>query len=190
MADSVYYYISDGWYKGDAPNFYAEDEFSTGAVLEKNFLVIKNEILQFYQQHKDEIKANFTPYNYIESGWKTINLYSYFLKYPKACSHFPNLDAIVNTIPGMCLAQIAVLEPNTRIKAHIGDTDAIVRTHMGIRIPGEYPDLGLRIRNEERGWQEGKTFSFCEKLECCCRRSTAATQPSAMKTQMLVAAHI
>ncbi|MBN4062023.1 aspartyl/asparaginyl beta-hydroxylase domain-containing protein [Bacteroidales bacterium AH-315-I05] len=156
-----YYYLADGWYKGAKPAFYNAHDFPAGKILEENYLVIKKEIEDYYAKHAAEIKPNFTPYGYKEKGWKTINLYSYFLKYPKNCCKFPQLDKIVNSIRGMCLTQIAVLEPGTRIKAHMGDTDAIVRSHLGITIPGKHPDLGLRILNEERGWEEGKVLSFC-----------------------------
>ena len=156
-----FYYLLDGWYKGGAPNFYDPDDYPGTKILKDNYAIIKEEIEAYYRDHRAEFKINFTPYSYEQSGWKTINLYSYFLKYPKNCRRFPKTDAIVNKIPGMCLAQVAVLEPGTKITPHFGDTNAIVRSHLGITIPGDLPELGLRIRAEERCWKEGEALSFC-----------------------------
>ena len=160
-AEKVFYYVSDKWYKGEQPTFYDEDKLPATAILKLNFEEIKKEIETYYAKNSAELKPNFTPYSYNEQGWKTVNLYSYFLKYPENCKKFPKLDRIANQIPGMCLAQIAVLEPGTTIKSHIGDTDAIIRSHLGIKIPGTLPDCGLRIRSEDRAWKEGEVFSFC-----------------------------
>ena len=137
------------------------DRFPGTRILKNNYPAIKKEILEYYKHHSQEIKPNFTPYGYEEKGWKTVNLYSYFLKYPSVCAKFPVINEVVNSIPGMCLTQIAILDPQTRIKAHLGDTNAIVRSHLGIVIPGSLPQLGLRIRSEERCWEEGEVFSFC-----------------------------
>jgi hypothetical protein len=32
---------------------------------------------------------------------------------------------------------------------------------MGISIPGEFPDLGVRVGQQEICWEEGEVFSFC-----------------------------
>lgn len=159
--EPVYYYITKEWYKGNQPCFYNEEDFPGTKILKDNYATIRQEILDFYQEKGDSIKVNFTPYGYKEEGWRTINLYSYFLRYSEHCKAFPKTDEIVRQIPGMCLAQVAVLKPHTRIKPHLGDTNAIARSHLGIRIPGKFPDLGLQIRNEGRGWQEGEVFTFC-----------------------------
>ena len=45
-----------------------------------------------------EIKANFTPYAYEEKGWRTINLYSYFLRYEDNCKKFPVVDSVVREL--------------------------------------------------------------------------------------------
>lgn len=158
--EPIYYYITREWYKGPQPNFYDPDQFPAAAIMRDNYEAIKEEVMSFYKENGAEMTSNYTPYNYHEKGWKTATLYSYFLKYPSQCKKFPVIDRVANSIPGMCLAQVSVLEPGVRLKAHFGDTNAIVRNHLGLRIPGKHPDLGLRIRNEERAWKEGDVMSF------------------------------
>jgi hypothetical protein len=84
------------------------------------------------------------------------------LKYPDNLKVFPFLSNVLDQIPNLVTAQISVLGPNTKVKPHFGGSSAIVRSHLGIVIPGKYPELGLRIRTEELCWEEGKVISFCE----------------------------
>lgn len=160
QSEPLYFYYDRHWYKGGQPNFYDEKDFPVSRILMENYEDIRKEIEDHYSIHPEDFTTNFTPYSYKEEGWKTVNLYSYFVKVPENCRRFPTLDRVARSIPNMCLAQVSVLRPHTRLKAHFGDTNGIARTHLGIRIPGKYPDLGLRIRNETRTWEEGKTFSF------------------------------
>jgi len=157
----VYYYNSPEWFKGNEPAFYDSSQYAANKALKEHASEIIEEIKTFYAEHESDFQANFTPYNYKEPGWQTINLYSYFYKYPKNCAKFPITSKVAESIPNMCLAQISVLKPHTRLKAHLGDTNAITRHHLGVVIPGEYPELGLRINNEERSWKEGDVLSFC-----------------------------
>lgn len=157
----LYYYNSKSWFKGNEPAFYDSSNFEAARILKENAADIIREIEEFYNLNPDEFQANFTPYKYKEAGWQTINLYSYFYKYPKNCRKLPVTARVAESIPNMSLAQVSVLRPHTRLKAHLGDTNAIVRHHLGIVIPGKYPDLGLKINREARCWERGEVMSFC-----------------------------
>ena len=143
------------------PVFFEEGQVEASAVLKEHYPVIRDEVLSFFENRFEEVGSNFTPYNYYEKGWRTVNLYTYGIRYPENCAKFPEVDRIVCSIPGMTMAQVAILEPGVRIKAHLGDTSGIIRTHLGIQIPGQLPDIGMRIGRKEICWEEGKTFSFC-----------------------------
>lgn len=159
--EDPFYYFVDGWYKGSFPGFYPVTEIAASEVLKSHYPFLKEEIVAFYEKHSERFKNNYTPYSYDAKGWKTINLFSYFLRYNDACGDFPSVLNVVSKIPNVCGVQIGVLEPNTRIKAHMGDTNAIVRTHLGIQIPGTYPDLGFRVGTEERCWSDGEVLALC-----------------------------
>jgi aspartyl/asparaginyl beta-hydroxylase (cupin superfamily) len=156
----VFFHIGPEWYKGSEPPFYDTRELPAARILEEAYPDLKEEIERRYAERQGAWQPNYTPYAYSEPGWKTVNLFSYFLEYPRAIAQFPVTAKVVRSIPGMCLAQIAVLEPHTRIKAHFGDTDAVIRTHLGIRVPGKLPELGIRVGREERAWREGETFAI------------------------------
>jgi len=159
--EPIFFYVHGDWYKGRLPTFYDPSDLPATRILEDNFSVIKEEIESFYAAHPGDFAANYTPYAYREEGWRTVNLYSYFLRYHRSCERLPRLDEIVRTIPGMSLVQVGVLLPHTRLKAHFGDTSAIIRSHLGITIPGKLPEVGLRVGREVRGWEEGRVLSFC-----------------------------
>ncbi|MGH0036850.1 MAG: aspartyl/asparaginyl beta-hydroxylase domain-containing protein [Myxococcota bacterium] len=158
--EDVWYYLSNEWYKGRQPWFHDTSQLPGTKVLEENWQVIKEELEAYYAAHAAELKPNFTPYAYSETGWKTVNLFSYFLRYEKNCRALPRTTEIVERIPDMCLAQVAVLEPHTRIKAHIGDCNGVIRSHLGLRVPGGLPELGIKVGRESRTWEEGKVLAL------------------------------
>jgi hypothetical protein len=156
-----FYYFVNGWYKGEFSGFLDVSGMPGTSILESNYETLRKEILNYYESHASEISANYSPYNYVPKGWKTINLYSYFLKYTTVCEKFPEVNRIVQQIPNVCGVQIGILEPHSRIKAHMGDTNGLIRSHLGIRIPGALPELGFRVGSEERCWEEGKVLGLC-----------------------------
>ncbi len=158
--EPLFFYVGPEWYKGREPRFYDVSTLPWVKLLEESYPALRDEIEAVFAADAESFPANFTPYAYSEAGWRTVNLYSYFLRYPAACARFPTVDRVVRQIPGMCLAQIAVLEPHTRIKAHRGDCSALIRTHLGIRVPAGLPELGIRVGREERGWEEGRCFAI------------------------------
>jgi len=158
--EPVFYYVAPGWYKGSEPCFYDVETLPGTKLLRENYAAIRREVEAYYAEHGHEIGANFTPYRYSEKGWRTVNLYSYFLRYEENCKKFPVIDSVVSRIPGMCLAQVAVLEPRTRIKAHFGDTNAIVRSHLGLVVPGDLPDIGIQVGRERKCWKEGDVLAL------------------------------
>jgi len=66
------------------------------------------------------------------------------------------------------MAMISVMEPGTEIPPHIGDTDGIIRHHLGVSVPIEDPkQVGIKIKSETRGWREGEVLSFCNVHRHC-----------------------
>lgn len=159
--EPLYFYLTGNWYTGKMPNFFDVSNMESTKILEQNYERIKTEILDFYEKDSESLKPNFTPYKYKEEGWRTINLCAVMLQYPEVIKKFPVINEVVRSIPNMVTAQIAVLQPHTRVKAHFGDSNAIIRNHLGIVVPGKLPDLGFRNGSQERCWEEGKVLAIC-----------------------------
>ncbi|MCO5249491.1 MAG: aspartyl/asparaginyl beta-hydroxylase domain-containing protein [Chitinophagales bacterium] len=162
IQEPLYFYLTGNWYKGKMPIYYDNSQLSIAKILEENYDSIKTEILDFYINHSDRILPNYIPNNYIEKDWKTLDLMSIMFKYKKNMKEFPQLMKVIEQIPDVITIKISILLPHTRIKGHFGDTNALIRTHFGIVIPGKYPELGIRVRTEDKCWEEGKAFSFCD----------------------------
>lgn len=157
-----YYYVLPGrWYTGSFPQIYDTREVPAAAILKANYHTIRREVLEYYAKYGGTIQPMFTPYNYKEAGWRTLNLYSMFMRYGESCARLPETTKIVESIPGMLTAQIALLYPGTRLKAHFADTSVFVRSHIGIQIPGTLPDIGMRVKRHVTCWKEGEVFAFC-----------------------------
>ena len=158
--EPLWFYVDGSWYKGSLPWFPDVDELPSTKILRENWKTIREEVEAVWQAEPDQFQENFTPYAWREPGWKTVNLFSYFLRSRKNCKRFPRTTEIVESIPNMCLAQIAVLQPGVVLKAHFGDTNAVIRNHLGLIVPGGLPELGLRVARETRTWHEGEVFAI------------------------------
>lgn len=158
--EPIWYYVDGSWYKGSLPWFPDAEALPGTQILRDHWKTIRAEVEEAWQEEPGRFQPNFTPYAWREPGWKTVNLFSYFLRNRENCERFPKTTAIVESIPNMCLAQIAVLQPNTTLKAHFGDTNAVVRSHLGLIVPGGLPELGLRVARETRTWHEGEVFAI------------------------------
>ena len=130
--------------------------------MQENFPQIKKEILEYYKSHASKIETNKNIYNVEVTGWKSVKLYIYGLKYWRSCKQFPILNAALNQIPGMTFGMVSIMEAGTQIRPHMGDTDGVIRHHLGIRIPEAAPgELGIQIKKQTATWTEGELLSFC-----------------------------
>jgi hypothetical protein len=160
--EKIYFNITGNWYKGVVPAFYDKEDLEAAPVLEGHFAEIREEIIRFYSTNTKMFEPMYVPHQYEDKNWLVFNFYGFMLKYPENLQHFPKLAKVLEQIPNMVGAQISVLMPHTRIKAHISGSNALIRNHLGIVIPGGYPELGIRVKTEERCWEEGKVLAFTE----------------------------
>jgi ornithine lipid ester-linked acyl 2-hydroxylase len=84
------------------------------------------------------------------------------VKFHSNLKKFPLTTKIINQIPGLVSASFNVLESNAEINPHFGDTNGIVRAHLGLLVPGTLPKLGFQVNLEQRTWEEGKLLLFCD----------------------------
>jgi ornithine lipid ester-linked acyl 2-hydroxylase len=61
---------------------------------------------------------------------------------------------------GLVSAYISKLEAHTEILPHRGDTNGIIRCHLGLTVPGKLPDCGFQAGYDQRSWEEGKLLLF------------------------------
>lgn len=150
-------------YQGEHPLFYSPSQFSWVKQLEENWQEIRNELqevlhketqlLEPYMNTKMTSKAN---------KWKTAGLMFWTIRSKSQCEKFPKTWEIIKDIPNLSAASFNLLGPNTTIKPHYGNTNAIIRCHLGLSIPAEVPSCGFRVGDESQSWSDGKLLMFCD----------------------------
>jgi aspartyl/asparaginyl beta-hydroxylase (cupin superfamily) len=102
---------------------------------------------------------------YGESGWQTFGLYAFGQKQTANCQLCPKTTVLVEAIPGLTMAGFSRLAPGAHIKPHVGYDEYsryVLRLHLALETN---PDCALRVGDETRSWQEGRTFVFCDATE-------------------------
>lgn len=158
--EPIWYFRSLRLYSGKYPAYYDVSDLPGTKILAENFEAIRDEILDFYARRSEQMNPNRIPYNYEDPGWRTHTLYAFGFRHYQKCADLPILDSVVRQIPGVVTVTVSVLRPHTRIHTHVGSSSAVIRTHLGISIPADYPDVGIRVRGHGRGWKEGEMFGI------------------------------
>lgn len=98
--------------------------------------------------------------------WRTFILYTYGRRVDESCQRCPKTTALLASIPGMRSAMFSILTPGTRITPHRGPFKGMMRLHLALIVP---PTAGercaIRVGEETRTWEEGKTLVFDDTYE-------------------------
>jgi len=163
MSKAVYFLSEDDVHLGSEPAFYDKADYNWVKTLEENWQIIRKEMLGFIEGN-DEIKLTSSnpPYLSNPDAWKNVYFYNFLWKYHENCRKYPKTYALLKSIPNLTFAEFTVLEPNSRILPHIGETNTTIRGHLGIEVPYPHPQMGICVNNEERGWENGKVVLFSD----------------------------
>ncbi len=151
-------------YHGSLPQFYTDTDFPELAAIKNNWKKILEEIQNYEQQHG--AITGLSTYSPPElagvNPWSNIYLENFMWQFHNHRKHFPITCSLLNKIPGFTLAAISILSPQSTIEPHYGDTNAIIRCHLGLQVPAPYPLCGIRVGAEEQGWEDGELTVFSE----------------------------
>jgi aspartyl/asparaginyl beta-hydroxylase (cupin superfamily) len=95
-----------------------------------------------------------------EQNWKTFMLYTYGAPVPKNQNKCPYTDKIIKEIPGMTTAFFSILEPHTRLIPHRGPYKGVLRYHLGLIVPDDPSQCGIRVDDTVHHWQAGQSLIF------------------------------
>jgi aspartyl/asparaginyl beta-hydroxylase (cupin superfamily) len=147
-------------YKGEEPSF-IEESFAWSKEFEQNWLVVKDELNFYLNEHHVEAYFNKTMVNAADS-WKTFSLKWWDIEFKSRYRFFPKTMEIVSKYPEILSVSFNLLEPYGKILPHCGDTNAIYRCHLGLEIPEVLPNTGFRVRDEYKSWKEGEWIIFMD----------------------------
>ena len=150
-------------FKGPEPFFFDRKEFPWVERIESQWTVIRDELMMLMQEDGDSL----LPYANREltskpNKWKTFGFMFWTVKSKNNYKKCPKTWELLNSIPGILAGSFNLLEAGATIKPHYGDTNAIVRCHLGLVIPGSAPQCAFRVGSETRGWKEGEFLLFCD----------------------------
>ncbi len=147
----------------------ANSTFSWVEQLESNWKTIRREFDHVWQRPEDipafhQISPDQARIS-VGDNWKTYGLYIFGQTVEPNCSECPETAAQLRDIPGLQNAWFSILAPGYHIPAHRGPTRALVRVHLGLRIPAQAEKCWLRVDQEVAHWQEGHCLLFDDTYE-------------------------
>lgn len=158
-----WYMVDGGRYPGEDPYFYDRESHPWVKTLEDNWEVIRDELDSLLNGDAERLQPYFHKgMVWPPKHWKTLSFYFWGIRNHRNCRGCPNIARILESIPGLTAGSLSVLEAGSNINPHQGDTNAIVRAHLGLRVPTALPDCGFQVGSEIRPWEEGKMLLFCD----------------------------
>lgn len=98
-------------------------------------------------------------------NWKTYAFYVYGNRVDDNCAACPGTAALLDGLPGLQNAWFSILAPRYHIPPHKGPTRAVIRCHLGLKVPANAERCWLRVDQEFRHWQEGRCLVFDDTYE-------------------------
>lgn len=159
-----WYNVFGGKYTGAEPCYYSNQDFSWAEQIEAHWQEINDEVSKLLQAQPRRLKPYFInkAMSFPPRQWKTMGLYYWKFTLHGNCRKCPVTVGLLRKIPGMLSCSVSALERKSNINPHQGDTDAIVRCHLGLSIPAGLPDCGFQVGKEIRPWENGKMLLFCD----------------------------
>ncbi|MET0623366.1 MAG: aspartyl/asparaginyl beta-hydroxylase domain-containing protein [Pyrinomonadaceae bacterium] len=148
---------------GDRAVFDTED-FPWTREIEENWLLIRRE-LDAVLRYKDEL-PNFQEISVDQRGlsdddrWKTYFFYAFGIKARRNCRRCPETARLLKRIPGMKTAFFSILGPRKHIAPHRGKCKGVIRYHLALLVPEARHLCRIRVGEETRHWEEGKSLLF------------------------------
>jgi beta-hydroxylase len=148
---------------GDA-TFFPLEQFPWVKHVEDNWTVIRQELETVLEDHaalanfqdisKDQIEITD------DDRWKTFFLYGFGFKAKLGVEMCPRTAALMEQIPGMKTAMFSILSPRKHILDHRGPYKGVLRYHLGLIVPQEKEACRIRVGEDIRHWEEGKSMIF------------------------------
>ncbi|NJL82670.1 MAG: aspartyl/asparaginyl beta-hydroxylase domain-containing protein [Chloroflexaceae bacterium] len=148
---------------GNRPFFEAE-QFPWVAEFERHWQIIRQELDRLLE-YGDRLPnfQDISPDQVAitnDNRWKTYFLYAYGVKVPENCQRCPETTRLLALIPGMKTAMFSILSGGKHIPEHRGPYKGVLRYHLALKVPGPAGACRIRVRDEIRPWQEGKSLIF------------------------------
>lgn len=144
--------------------FYNSEEFKWIELLEDNYKEIQKELFAIIAAQKDipNIQELFNKDIELsnDNGWKTYFLQLFFNRVEHNRQECPKTAELLDNVPNLVSAFFSILGPEKHIPAHRGFFNGILRYHLGLIVPVPHTDCLIRVNNDYRSWEEGRSLIF------------------------------
>ncbi len=148
---------------GDA-TFFAPERFDWVKHVEDNWKVIREELEGVLEDHEGLANFQDISKDQIEitddDRWKTFFLYGYGFEAKLGIEMCPRTAELMRQIPGMTTAMFSILSPRKHILDHRGPYKGVLRYHLGLIVPEDAAACRIRVGEDIRHWEEGKSLIF------------------------------
>lgn len=144
--------------------FFDCEQFPWIAELEANWQTIRRELDGVLQSvhalpNFQDISADQLSITQ-DNLWKTYFFYGYGFKAEQNCARCPETTRLIEQIPAMKTAFFSILLPHKHIGEHRGPYKGLLRYHLGLKVPQPEIACRLRVGQQTRHWQEGRSLVF------------------------------
>jgi ornithine lipid ester-linked acyl 2-hydroxylase len=144
--------------------FFSNDRFPWIEQVEANWTTIREEaerllsdresLANFQDISKDQIEITD------DDRWKTFFLYGYGFEAKLGVEMCPRTAALMREVPGMKTAMFSILSPRKHILDHRGPYKGVLRYHLGLIVPRDAQSCRIRVGEDYRHWEEGRSLVF------------------------------
>lgn len=150
-------------YHGDCPAYYDLSSKQWFTELTANQQKIQLLVLDYLKQEGIGVEKYFnTELVTGKENWKVSPFLFWGKRNEKNISKGKELFAMFENIRGLTGLSVSILPPQTSVKPHYGDTDAVYRIHIPVKIPSPLPTCGLKVNNMEKSWEQNELLAFCD----------------------------
>jgi aspartyl/asparaginyl beta-hydroxylase (cupin superfamily) len=149
--------------------FFDSAQFAWIAALEPSWTVIRRELDDLLRYH-DELPTfqdiiSHERHLTTDTGWKTYFFFGYGREFEKSMLRCPETARLLKQIPGVTSAMFSILSPAKHIPPHVGPYAGVLRYHLALRVPEPAVRCAIRVRNDVRHWEEGRSLVFDDVFE-------------------------
>lgn len=81
------------------------------------------------------------------------------------CQRCPRTAELLRAVPGMSTAMFSIFEGHNHVPPHRGPFRGVLRYHLGLIVPEPAGASRLRVLEEVRNWEPGKSLLFDDTYE-------------------------
>lgn len=100
-----------------------------------------------------------------DDQWKTFWFVGYDVWDDANCLRCPRTAAVLRAIPGITTGFFSILGPGKRLPPHRGPYRGVLRHHLALVVPEPAQACGIRVDDQVRHWEEGRSLVFDDTYE-------------------------